>query len=565
LTNQGYSDDAAYEEMILKYKDYMEEKKHSLRIVNNLKVSNGFRSLLDVYQQRAEYESRLKVSRMDRDLQIKEFLAKNEMPEFDRHVKIVNKAADGSQKRDSEGQTFDEFFSRSRRLLDMYYKNTYMKDQLESLTDKELLHTIRETPTQIKKQCKEILILLEKNNVTVNEDGSLDLSKCTNDIVKKKLENNPMVQYALMQRDLDYGFSHLEHRKKATEDIRRDIMIMRSQDIKKEEEDTREQRELEMRMQISQSEIDKVLNFTTAGGSSRKLEDDSRGDRHLNPANLIDGTQYRLDKNSAMLESFPERLLRLEKNWFYQRGRKSGTIDELTEEELEKKLEEISHKMRRVKIQIERQALGEAQERLFNEHNQLTFDELLTEQVPIERLLNYYQLPIDQRQPGLIEDNDFNTIKGLVRRKELVEDLVSPFEHSYRTQLTAEDTMQKKLIEQKREMNQRVSQDLQDKDLLVESLVDHSEQSLDEASVHKQRFLKAKQAKLEKKTASVSSQLAAKERFGESVRKSLGLGGDHEEDFGPDEADNVGLKSKRKLASISPKAKGKEKKEKKGR
>jgi hypothetical protein len=43
------------------------------------------------------------------------------------------------------------------------------------------------------------------------------------------------------------------------------------------------------------------------------------------------------------------------------------------------------------------------------------------------------------------------------------------------------------------------------------------------------------------------------------------LGGDHEEDFGPDEADNVGLKSKRKLASISPKAKGKEKKEKKGR
>lgn len=548
--------------MIKKYQDYMEEKKQSMRIVNNLKVTNGFRSLLDVYQQKAEYESRLKVSRMERDLAIKDFIENNEIPDFDRHVKIVNKPTD-PKKRESEAEAFDQFFSRSRHLLDMYYKNAYMKDQLESLTDKELLSTIRETPTKIKKQANEILSLLEKNDVTVNEDGTLDFSRCKSEIVRKKLENNPMVQYALMQRDLDYGFNHLEHRQKTSEEIKRDIMMMRAQDIKKEEEDTREQRELEMRMQISQSEIDKLLNFNTAGGSTRKLVDDAAGDRHLSPSSLIEGTQYRLDRGGAMLESFPERLLRLERKWFYQRGRKTGAVDELTEGELEKKLEDITHKMRRLKLQIERQALGEAQERLFSEHNQLSFDELLTEQVPIERLLNYYQLPVDQRQPGLVEDMDFNTIKGLVRRKELVEDLVPPFEHSYRTQVLPEDTMEKKLLEQKRELEKRVAEELNDKNMMQEAFAEISDQSIDEASINKQRFLKAKQAKLEMKKASVSSQLAAKERFGESVRRSLGLGAGSEdgEDFGGE--DNTGLKSKRKLASVSPKSKVKEKKEKK--
>lgn len=90
MKDQGYTDDAAVQTLAKKYEETVEERRETLRISNNLKATNGFRSLLDSYQQKAEYESRLKVSRMERDLLAKQFLENNEIPHFERNVKIVN-------------------------------------------------------------------------------------------------------------------------------------------------------------------------------------------------------------------------------------------------------------------------------------------------------------------------------------------------------------------------------------------------------------------------------------------------------------------------------------------
>lgn len=92
MKGQGYSDDAAVQELSQKYEESIQERRETLRISNNLKATNGFRSLLDSYQQQAEYESRLKVARMERDLLAKQFLEQNEIPDFERNVKIVNQS-----------------------------------------------------------------------------------------------------------------------------------------------------------------------------------------------------------------------------------------------------------------------------------------------------------------------------------------------------------------------------------------------------------------------------------------------------------------------------------------
>ena len=550
--------------MVKKYQDYIEEKKANLRIVNNLKVTNGFRSLLDVYQQKAEYESRLKVQRMERDMELKNFLDDNELPDYERYVKVVNQEKGDENKRESEKEVFSDFFSRSKNLLDMYYKEVHTKDQLESLTDKDLIYSIRETPTKIKKQAHKIFKLLESNNITIEEDGTLDYSGCTNELVRRKIQSNPLVRYAILNRDLDYGFTHLETRREQGDKIRRDIMVMRSQDAKREEEETREQRELELRMQVSQSEIDKLLEFNTAGGSQKNLNDDSSSDKHLNPTDLIEGTEYRLDKNGALMESFPERMLRLERKWLFSRGARSGDVEQETEEEFQKKLESITEKIRRIKLQLERQALGEAQSRLFEEHSQLSVDELMAEQVPIERLLNYYSLPVDQRQPGLAEDIDFSTIRGLVRRRELVEDLAAPFDNTYKTQLRPIDSEEALVKRIRGDKSRRAAVANIDKVEFAGSLAEQEDQSLREATLHKQRFLLAKQEKAKKKTVSISQRLQDKASIGDSIRQSLGLSGDHDDNDAPDN-ENRGLKSKKKIAAMSPKIKGNEKKDRKNK
>lgn len=548
--------------MVKKYQEYIEEKKANLRIVNNLKVTNGFRSLLDVYQQKAEYESRLKVQRMERDLELKDFLQNNEMPDYERYVRVVNQDKGEDSKRETEKEMFSEFFSRSKNLLDMYYKDVYNRDQLESLTDKELIYSIKETPTKIKKQANKIFTLLEANNIKVDEEGNMDFSECKNEKVRLRLQNNPLVKYAIMNRDLDYGFTHLETRREQGDQIRRDIMVMRSQDAKREEEETREQRELELRMQVSQSEIDKLLDFNTAGGSQKGLSDEGTSDKHLNPVDLIEGTEYRLDRTGAFIESFQERMLRLERKWLFSRGARSGDVEQETEEEFQKRLETITQKIRRIKLQLERQAIGEAQSRLFEEHSQLSNDELLTEQVPIERLLNYYSLPVDQRQPGLAEDIDFSTIKGLVRRRELVEDLAAPFDNTYKAQLRPMDSDEGVLKRLRGERSKRAAELNADRVDVKGMEAEREEKSIQDATQHKQRFLMAKQEKTKKKTLSMSQRLKEKVVFGEGIRKHLGISNEEDENSMTDN-ENRGLKSKKKIAALTPKVKSKDKKDSK--
>jgi hypothetical protein len=50
----------------------------------------------------------------------------------------------------------------------------------------------------------------------------------------------------------------------------------------------------------------------------------------------------------------------------------------------------------------------------------------MAESVPLERLINYYRLPKEQRQSNPVDDYQFRASMEFIRRKEIVEDLYDP-------------------------------------------------------------------------------------------------------------------------------------------
>jgi len=110
--------------------------------------------LFDVYTQRSEYEARLKVQRLKRDVDLKTLFENEEIPEFRRNIKIVNveedefeesmKTEDGKNKVKVDiEQELKDFIGRSRNVLDSYYERAFINDKLGGLDSKEIIHRIK--------------------------------------------------------------------------------------------------------------------------------------------------------------------------------------------------------------------------------------------------------------------------------------------------------------------------------------------------------------------------------------------------------------------------------------
>jgi hypothetical protein len=100
-----------------------------------------------------------------------------------------------------------------------------------------LIYTIKETPSRIKRKTKNLLNQLEKYNVTLTQDGEPDFSgnlclnflECTNENFKNKYKKNQWVKYALMQKDLDFGFPHLEVQREAANEVKKSVFKRRAE------------------------------------------------------------------------------------------------------------------------------------------------------------------------------------------------------------------------------------------------------------------------------------------------------------------------------------------------
>ena len=224
-----------------------------------LAVNNSVRSLLDVYQQKSEYEARLKVQKIKRDLDLRDFQQKQPMPEFKRNIKIVNL----EQEEEPEPIIIDvdvqlkEFIERSKSVLDKYYERAYVNDKLSGLSTKETIHRIKDTPANTKLFVKRLLKQLDKHGVRLNpETLEVDLSMIKNKYIKNELQKNPLLKYALLQREDQYNFPHLKNQKIIADELRREVHR-----LKKQEQLEKEEIEKSKKTELTSGLIDKEINF----------------------------------------------------------------------------------------------------------------------------------------------------------------------------------------------------------------------------------------------------------------------------------------------------------------
>ena len=289
LMKKGFTEQKAFEMVEEKYQDRMQRKKADFILTRDAAINNQARSLMNFYQQQAEYEGRLKVLRMERDLlkyedakrtfeenimeksegnaagersenfnaDLNEDLAgansenlsdekileeiKSEKNEKNANFsyrkvleKIVVKASGSSavdpddlekksveeEKKDAQ-ETVKSFLEGTRNVFALYLELAGMKDKLSGLKDQEISQMLRDSPKKFKARTKILRRKLEKFGIFLTEFGELDFSKSSApESIKKKLKENPLAKMALMAKELDFEFEHLEKKQELARNLK---------------------------------------------------------------------------------------------------------------------------------------------------------------------------------------------------------------------------------------------------------------------------------------------------------------------------------------------------------
>ena len=77
------------------------------------------------------------------------------------------------------------------------------------LTNQEIINKVTESPKKLKRQAKSLLYLLRKHEVSLDDDGNVDYSKCqNNNVVKTLRKQESLVKTTLMHADLEFEYPH---------------------------------------------------------------------------------------------------------------------------------------------------------------------------------------------------------------------------------------------------------------------------------------------------------------------------------------------------------------------
>lgn len=277
LMDDGYSANKAFEIVEEEMAKVFDKQREENRILRGFALNNRARSYLNYSQQLAEVEGRAKVQQLDRDLnkyvkqeQKWEDLVYGSLEENQKHL-IENRGGMLSEKFKNltyTQETAEEYFSqylqtsklkepvpprdyepalyeivkdpkamkdteslvdlqkgfvrRTENLLKSHRHRSTITDGLKGLSDREILQRMREVPTKIKRDTKSLLKKLDKFNVKLNDDGSVDYSQVPYEHVVKALKKiDTLVRTALMQRDLEFEYPQHAEKIKIKADILR--------------------------------------------------------------------------------------------------------------------------------------------------------------------------------------------------------------------------------------------------------------------------------------------------------------------------------------------------------
>lgn len=92
-----------------------------------------------------------------------------------------------------------DFLTRSERLLQIHKERASTHDGLKHLDDKALVRKVREGPNKLKASLKDTLNKLDKNGVSLTEQGEINWSEIPHKSIHKYVrENENLIKTILM-------------------------------------------------------------------------------------------------------------------------------------------------------------------------------------------------------------------------------------------------------------------------------------------------------------------------------------------------------------------------------
>jgi hypothetical protein len=234
---EGFSEEKAFELAEKEMAETLQKEKYERSLFEGLATSNRSRSLMSVYEQKAEYESRQKISQMTRDLgQFKRYQAdleerydsilKEKEVELDvqekqtqtkkirKYEPVTYRTSDMSNPEGDNPKSVQKLFSaRSEKLIDYFHSFSEIKDGISNLNDRDIILKAKETPQKLKDSFNTLMKKLEKYEIKLNSQGHIDYTNIKDkNALTWVTKNEKLITICLLCKDLNFEAPHIVNR-----------------------------------------------------------------------------------------------------------------------------------------------------------------------------------------------------------------------------------------------------------------------------------------------------------------------------------------------------------------
>ncbi len=244
---EGFTEEKSFELAEKEMSEELQKEKYERSLFEGLATSNRSRSLMSIYEQQAEYESRQKVNQMQRDLpnfQRNQVDLERRYEEILREKGQENFEQENPESKDSfkyvpvsyrtaDMPAYDEknffklqssFTARSERLLDYFHSFAEIKDGISGLSDKEIILKANETPQKLKDSFKTMQKKLAKHDIQLNSEGKIDYTKIADpNVILWVKKNEKIISTCLICKDLEFEMPHIINRIEIKNQIMKEI------------------------------------------------------------------------------------------------------------------------------------------------------------------------------------------------------------------------------------------------------------------------------------------------------------------------------------------------------
>ena len=194
---KGYTQIVAYEKAEEEFHRKFVKERERVMVLHELAKTNKMRAFLDHYQQRAEFESRLKVKQLARDLpkflhqRDNSFISQDEDLHTWKGFNIVYREEDQPER------PTDYFLKKTEELIQKKYEKLNRYDYLNGFTDSQILWAARDAPREMKQQAGRVLRHVTELGARLGPDGEVDVSLVEDKNIADLISENPLVKKVL--------------------------------------------------------------------------------------------------------------------------------------------------------------------------------------------------------------------------------------------------------------------------------------------------------------------------------------------------------------------------------